>query len=488
MSSNQPILTRLALLAIVLLQACTTIPVDERDQVRDEVNQVTEATIAQMVAYDPTIQALLDTSVGYAVASVSATKIPVIGGGYGIALLHDLENKTRTYINISRFDFGAGVGAGKFRVLVIFENREIMDKFRNGAWHPALGADSAIGSQSYSKVDVKGDGFSVFYASDTGIALTATARLIKTSVNEDLTDTGVSEVSFPNTGFSSVDEQGEDAPRVWEHKLPFLAQKVIDSGYDLPLPYGIGFTYANVDQAQILDSLQVGINDREIIPFDFVAFDNARSDSNSYSLKADAWLLPFMNVFVMVGKLNGHAPMDVVLDGNGMLDHLDISCTGLPPSPLCALLEDKTFSFPIRPSFEGTTYGVGTTLAAGWKGWFVALPLNYTYADMQGSQTDGASFTATPRIGKTINLGRNGNLSLFAGGNYLDSDLTIDGYAETPDGLLRFDYIIDQQNKDKWNALVGFNWDINRRLSWSAEYDGFIGSRTAFITSINWRF
>lgn len=473
---------------LVLLQGCTTIPVDERDQIRDEVNQVAETTIAQMVADDPAIQALLDTSIGYAVASLSTTKVPVIGGGYGIALLHDLENRTRTYINISRFDFGVGVGAGKFRVLVIFENREVMEKFRDGAWHPALGTDSAVGSQSYVKVGVKGDGFSVFHASDTGASLTATARLIKTSVNEDLTDTGVSEVSFPNTGFSSVDEQGEDAPRVWEHKLPFLAQKVIDEGYDLPLPYGVGFTYANVDQAQILDSLQVGINDREVIPFDFVAFDNARSESNSYSLKADAWLLPFMNVFVMLGKLNGHAPLDVVLDGNGILDHLDISCTGFPPSPLCGLLEDKTFSFPIRPSFEGTTYGIGTTLAAGWKGWFVALPLNYTYADMQGSQTDGASFTATPRFGKTLNLGRKGNLSIFAGGNYLDSDLTIDGYAQTPDGLLRFDYIIDQQNKDKWNALIGFNWDINRRLSWSAEYDGFIGSRDAFITSINWRF
>jgi len=195
-----------------------------------------------------------------------------------------------------------------------------------------------------------------------------------------------------------------------------------------------------------------------------------------------------MNVFAMVGKLNGEAPMDIALDGNGMLDHLDISCTGLPPNPLCNILADRTFSFPIRTSFEGNLYGIGMTLAAGWKGWFVAVPFNWTYADMQGSQTDGASFTVTPRFGKTLNLGRNGNLSLFAGGNYLNSDLTIDGLFETPDGLLQFDYIIDQENEDKWNALLGFNWDINKRLSWSAEYNGFIGSRDAIISSINWKF
>ena len=478
----------LASLTLVLLGACTTIPVDERNQIREEVNQVAETTIEQMVANDPEIQELLDKAVGYAVASVSATKVPVIGGGYGLALLHDKENGTRTYINVTRFDLGAGVGTGRFRVLVIFEHREMMEKFRDGAWHSTVGAESAVGSQTVSRVSSPGDGYSVFYASDTGVALAATARLLKTSVNEDLTDTGVSEVSFPNTGFHSTDEQGKDAPRIWDHKLPFLAQKVIDKGYDLPLPYGVGFTYANVDQAQLLNSLQVGINGNEVIPFEFVAFDNARSKSSSYSLKADAWLLPFMNVFAMVGKLNGHAPMDVVLDGNGMLDHLGISCTGFPPNPLCDLLGDKTFSFPIDTDFEGNLYGIGMTLAAGWNGWFVAVPVNYTYADMQGSQTDGASFTATPRFGKTLNLGRNGNLSLFAGGNYLDSDLTIDGLFETPDGLLQFDYIIDQQNKDKWNALLGFNWDINKRLSWSAEYNGFIGSRDAIITSISWKF
>jgi hypothetical protein len=486
---NKSICILLSSLMLVLLNACTTIPVDERNQIRDEVNQAAETMIEQMVAKDPAIQEKLDQATGYAVASISATKIPILGGGYGLALLHDVENNTRTYINVTRFDVGAGVGTGRFRVLVIFENRDTLERFRDGTWQSVVGTQSGVGSQSGSRIESSGDGYTSYSVSDTGVALVATARLIKTSVNEDLTDTGVSEVSFPNTGFKSTGEQGVDAPRVWEHKLPFLAQKVIDEGYDLPLPYGIGFTYANVDQEQLLNELQVGINGREVIPFEFVSFDKARSLSNSYSLKADAWIFPFMNVFVMLGKLDGRAPIDISLDGNGMLDHLDISCTGFPPSPLCAVLEDKTFELPrFSSSFKGTTYGIGTTLAGGWKGWFVAVPINATYADMQDSQTDGFSYTITPRFGKTLNLGRNGNLSLFVGGNYLNSDLTIDGFAETPDGLLQFDYIIDQENKDKWNALLGFNWDINKRLSWSAEYNGFVGSREALITSINWRF
>ena len=476
------------LLGLLSLGACTTIPVDERDDVRAEVDQTAQETIAQLVAEDPELQASLDAAAGYLVARISSTKLPILGGGYGFGVLNDNDEGTRTYINVTRFDIGAGLGAGRYRALVVFHTQEALQRVTDGSWVSGVGAETAAGTRGSSTVATTGDEYTVHAVSESGAAIAITARMVNTSINHDLTDTGVSEVSIPNAGFKSIDEQGEAAPRVWDHKLPFKAQAVIDMGYDLPLPYGIGLTYADVDQAQLLGELQVGINGLPIIPFDFVGFDNARSQSQSLSVKADAWVLPFMNVFAMLGKVDGTAPMDVLLDGNGMLDHLDISCTGLPPSPLCTILEDRSFTLPITASFEGNTYGIGMVLAGGWNNWFVAVPINWTYADMDGSQTDGVTFTVTPRIGRVLNLGRKGNLALFVGGNYLDVELTVDGFAQTPDGLLRFDYIIEQENKDKWNALLGFNWDINKRVSWSAEYDGFVGSRDAFITSISWKY
>jgi hypothetical protein len=478
----------LFMFSLALLSACTTIPVDERDEVRAEVIQAADETIARMVTDDPELQATLDGAIGYLVAQVSTTKLIIVGGGYGFGILNDNADGSRTYINVTRFDLGAGLGAGRYSALVIFHTREALERVKDGSWNSSVAAETVAGTRSGSMVATTGEGYSMRIVSESGAVVAIAARMVNTSINHDLTDTGVSELSFPNTGFNSIDEQGEAAPRIWNHKLPFLAQKVIDKGYDLPLPYGIGLTYADVDQAQLLGELQVGINGLPIIPFEFVGFDNARSQSQSLSLKADAWVLPFMNVFAMLGKVEGTAPMDVLLDGNGMLDHLDISCTGLPPSPLCPILEDRSFTLPITASFEGNTYGIGMVLAGGWNNWFVAVPINWTYADMDGSQTDGVTFTVTPRVGRVINLGRKGNLAVFVGGNYLDVELTVDGFAETPDSLLRFDYIIEQENKDKWNALLGFNWDINKRLSWSAEYDGFVGSRDAFISSLVWRY
>jgi hypothetical protein len=476
------------LVMLGLLGACTTIPVDERAAIRQEINQKVDETLTALVNLDPAFQASIDESVGYFVSNVSATKIPVVGGGYGIGVLYDKKEGSRTYMNVSRFDFGAGLGATKFRVLILFDDLDVMERFRMGTWSAGFGAESNVGTRNAGVYSSVGDGYSIHFSSEAGASAVLTARVIRLSVNHDLTASGVSDLSVPNIGFVAVDDQGSDAPREWNHKLPFFAQKVIDEGYNLPLPYGVGFAYANVAQDMLLDELQVGINGTEKEPFEFVSFNNASAENDTIQFKADAWVFPFMNVFAIVGSVDGKAPMDVVLDGNGMLDQLGTDCSGVVTPPLCDVFQDTTITLPIVAPFAGNTYGLGTVLAGGWNNWFVTIPISVTYADMDGTETEGTALTVTPRFGRVLNMGRNGNLALFIGGNYLETDLTVTGQVSTPEGNLIIDYTIEQSNSDRWNALLGFNWDINRHLSWSAEYDGFVGSREAFISTIAWKF
>jgi len=478
-----------AFLAISIC-SCTTIPVAERDQIRQEVNDSADATIATLIGKEPELQKELDESVGYCAARVSATTVVVVGGGHGLGVCYDNEHGTRTYLNINRFDLGAGLGAGKYSVLIMFRDTEVLREFTSGTWKSALGTQSAAGDKGVATIVPNRD-YVVRYLSESGAVLSVTARMVGISVNEDLTDTGISAVSIPNTGFIAADRQGPDAPRQWDHKLPFLAQRVIDEGYDLPLPYGLGLTYANVDQDMVLENLEVGLGGGEKEPFEFVSFENASAESESAQFKLDAWLFPFMNVFAMVGKLDGKAPIDVLLDGNGMLDQIGEDCSGLPPSALCLFLEDRTITLPIKAPFSGKTYGLGTVLAGGWNNWFVTIPFNVTFADMDTTETDGLAITVTPRAGRVLNLGRGGNLALYGGGNYLKAELTVDGtvYLPVPGGdSLQVDYTIEQANTDRWNLLAGGNWDINKRWSIMAEYNGFIGSRDAFISSLTWRY
>jgi hypothetical protein len=473
------------IISLFLFSSCA-IPIEDRAPLRQKINDNGDEVIAALVKDQPELQKSIDDSVGYFTGRVSSVKIPVVGAGNGLGVLYDKENSSRTYMNIKRFDLGLGLATGTYRLLTLFEDQESLEKFRAGFWKSGLAAQSGGGEMKTGTIYKSGMDEPVYLISEGGAALTAGARLVRLSVNEDLTDTGVSEVGIPNTRLKSADQQGKDAPRIWERKLPFLAQKVVDLGYDLPLPYGIGITYANVSQSLLLSGLKVGFNGGGKEDFDFVSFENGRANNDTVQLKLDAWLFPFMNVFAMLGRVDGKAPLDVILDGNGMLDQLGISCSGPAPNPLCAKLKDQTITLPIEAPYSGNTYGVGTVLAGGWNNWFVAIPMSFTYADMDTTDTEGISITITPRVGRILNLSKWGNLSLFGGGNYFDTELTITGSIGI-EGLT-IDYTVEQKNEDKWNLLIGGNWDINERWSWSAEYNGFIGSRDAFITSFGFRF
>ncbi len=381
----------IVILLVMSLTACATIQVSDRQSVRQELDDGAEEVIATLVAKDASLRQSLDAAEGYFVGRISGAKVPVFGAATGLGMLYDNQDETQTYMNISRFDVGVGLGAGTNRVLILFKDREALEKFRSGLWKSGLGSDAGLGTSSATATSTSlvDDTIELYGLSEAGAVVTVSARLVRVSVNDDLTNNGVSELSIPNIGSTEIDQQVEGAPRKWERKLPFLAQKVIDLGYELPLPYGIGLTYANVDQDMILGGLEVGINGRDKVPFDRVSFENASADSESTQLKLDAWLFPFMNVFGLLGRVRGQAPIDVILDGSGMLNHLGIDCSTPPPDPRCAAFQGKTFTLPIKAPFSGTTYGIGTVLAGGWNNWFVAVPLSVTYA---------FSISATPEI------------------------------------------------------------------------------------------
>lgn len=486
-------LAPLALVLSLLLSACTAIPVSEREQVRQSWNEESDRIIAAVVSDNPSIQTKLDSAIGYCTGATTQANLAIIGGAYGRGVCVDNQRKTRTFININRFDLGAGIGAGTNRVLLTFTDHDRLQEFTSGSWQQSINAETSIGEVGSNNAISSAD-FTAHYLSQSGALVNATARFSSLSINSDLTDTGISDISIPNTRSNGSETQPKDSPRQWNRTLPFLAQQVIDQGYNLPLPYGAGLAYADIRQDVNLQELSVGLNDGDIQAFPFVSFTNAEADSKTTQVKFDAWVLPFMNVFAMIGNLEGQANMDILLDGNGMLDKLGISCPPRPPNleqlARCARLQDNTINLPINTKYKGTTYGLGTVLAGGWNDWFVAIPLNATYADIDEKKTDGYSFTITPRLGRILHLGNGGNLALFIGGNYLRTELTVSGRVTLPlpGDDLQIDYIIEQENSEPWNAVIGGNWDISKRWSVMAEYNGFSGSREMFVAGFTRRF
>ena len=280
---------------LALLGACTSIPVEERDARRAEINRDAEETIALLMEQDPEFAEALEMSAGYMTSRISSATVAVVGGARGIGVLVNKQSGDRTYVNFKRTDLGAGLGLTKFRFLVLAEDAEALENIPSQKYLSSLTAAMSAGEKG-SRGGYNSAGYRVFTVSESGASVAATARLTKVSVNNDLTDTGISEVSIPNIGFETADGLEPVKQRTWDHKLPFMAQKVIDLGYDLPLPYGLKVLYSDIEQDQILEELQVGFSGGEKEPFEWVAFENAISFSETYQAIGDAWVLPFLNV------------------------------------------------------------------------------------------------------------------------------------------------------------------------------------------------
>jgi hypothetical protein len=86
-------------LSLALLGACTSIPVEQREGRRAEIDQEAEETIALLMKKDPEFAEALEKSAGYLTSRISSATVAVVGRGRGIGVLVDKHTGDRTYLN-----------------------------------------------------------------------------------------------------------------------------------------------------------------------------------------------------------------------------------------------------------------------------------------------------------------------------------------------------------------------------------------------------
>lgn len=288
-------------------------------------------------------------------------------------------------------------------------------------------------------------------------------------------------------GSPILDENGERV--IWPRVLPFFAQNVLDLGFELPKTFGFAIIPNSISQDLTLTNLKVGLNGGEMVDMDFVQFGTARAENNNIQIKGDVWLFPFLNLYATYGKMEGSASAPISIKGEDLVEFLPdfINCEGLRPSDLC----DMNFNSIATPAYHGSNFSIGFTLAMGWDRFFVALPVTYVVSELNILEDDVKSFQISPRIGITADAGKWGTISTFFGVTYLDADLDVAGKLsfDLPgqDELTELDYVINQENTDKINLVLGYNWDVTKSWSFHSEV-GFAGSRESFIASTTYRF
>jgi len=249
-----------------------------------------------------------------------------------------------------------------------------------------------------------------------------------------------------------------------ESRLPFLKDKVGDR--ELPLPWGIGIDFYTMDQDYTIEYLDfqlpgVSLGDPSTL--------GVTNEVQHYDIKLDAWLLPFLNVFAVLG----HVESDTVID----LSKAPIQ--GLP-IPL------KTLPF----ASDGSVVGLGITLAYGGDNWFTTLTTTRTEADLGGSWDSNIdSTTIQPRLGLV-----HGQWQYWIGGLYLDTEETHQGTVDLPLAvdatgapvLVPLPFHVVLGGADDWNVAAGARHVFSEHAELSFEV-GF-GDRSHTLFNFTYRF
>ena len=215
-----------------------------------------------------------------------------------------------------------------------------------------------------------------------------------------------------------------------ESRLPFLGDEARKRGIELPPPYGIGLVYYKLVRDIDIKQVRVGRNGAAPQPVpDFAQF-SSNSNVNNLNLKADVWILPFLNLYAIAGTVKNKSTTNIAI-GN------------------------KQYSVPTK--IDGSVGGLGVTLAGGYKAFFVAGDINAAQADL-GFDDKFKAVISSARLGW---FGKAGGrpIRVWANATYWDTFATAKGSVIDTDGsTLHFE--VDQGPKYPWTYGAGFNYNV----------------------------
>lgn len=224
-------------------------------------------------------------------------------------------------------------------------------------------------------------------------------------------------------------------------------------GYDLPQRFGVGVSYLTQNQDYAIDRLALGIDTVDPAVAKGLKIKN---DTDTYHLTADYWVLPFLDLYAILGNVDGRTRVG--------LSQINI---GLP-------LQDLTINY------DGQLYSAGLVLAYGREHLFASLDLSYSWTELDVSTSSVEMFVATPRVGYDF-----GKVQLWAGAMYQQPDEHHKGVVQIPQ-LGPVPYDVTLGSKDHWNFTAGARSALSEH--WVASIEGGFGKRSMVLAHLEYRF
>ncbi len=274
--------------------------------------------------------------------------------------------------------------------------------------------------------------------------------------------------------------QAGDAARPEPHwsGLPIWGAEAEARGYQVPLPFGIGVTAYSARQPVDIHDLQLGRNGNPPVSVtNFLQINRVDTSQQNLSAKIDVLVLPFLDVYVLLGYTTGTT--------NGLIQ--------VPGESIGGIIEPRVLQ--LNASFKGPTYGGGVTLQGGAKvsDWrdltaFVVADANRTKTNLSFenetliADTKPVASVFSARVGLHGTVGPSMSAGIWTGAMYQRIQQTVAGSVADTD----LQFVVVQSPTKPWNTLLGGIVEFGKDFVVLVE--GGLGARTSILAAAVYRF
>ena len=157
------------------------------EEKRNLLLDLEDETLAELVEKAPAAQGDIDRAMGYAIFSNKTTKVPFVGTGDGIGVVVNKETGNRTYLKVTRFDVGGGLGVRSYREIILYFDEEAFRKLASGKLKFGVGVEAGAGKEGMGTggggtSGSRKESYATYELSEAGVSATWTVRMIRYSV------------------------------------------------------------------------------------------------------------------------------------------------------------------------------------------------------------------------------------------------------------------------------------------------------------------
>ena len=154
---------------------------------RSKTDSMAKELVATVAGQSADAKRLSEKAYGWAAFDNTKVALGISGGGgHGVAVVG--QDGARTYMKMGTVGVGFGLGAQKYQVLFLFENKEVFDAFVGKGWQGGAGATAAAGTEGANAAATFHDGIAVFTMTEKGLMANADVSGTKYWKDDKLND------------------------------------------------------------------------------------------------------------------------------------------------------------------------------------------------------------------------------------------------------------------------------------------------------------